>query len=517
MSRNAFRWTDAEVRRALGLSGGDPSKLYRRISTDTRSLRPGDVFVALRGDSFDGHDFVEAAVAAGCGAVVLSQPTELPVPVHRVDDTLKALGDLARRRRDHEAEMPVVGITGSSGKTTVKDLTLGALSSLPGVHGTEANNNNRIGVPLTILSMPDDMEGRRLSTPGRPAVPGAPTTPGRPPAALVLEMGTNEPGEIAELARIARPTLGVVSTVSETHVERLGSLAGVMSEKLELIRALPSEAAAVVGDEPAALAEEARALHPGCAVAGWSERADPGLRPSKARVGPDGVWRFEWRGQPVALRMPGAHNVHNALLALAVSRYLGVPEDKAAAGVSAVGPGAMRNEFRRVGDLALLVDCYNASAAGVSAAVSTLEAIQTGGRKVAVLGTMLELGERSRALHRETLERALDAEVDRFVLTGAFAHAARKVSDARVYVVERVEELAERLPALVAPGDAVLLKASRGVRLERAIPALESAFGESRGRGRAFDRSASAGVCSARVGAPSVREGVPSARLGVPV
>lgn len=488
MSRNAFRWSDVEVRRALGLSGGDPSKLYRRISTDTRSLRPGDVFVALRGDSFDGHDFVEAAVAAGCGAVVLSRPTELPAPVHRVDDTLKALGDLARRRRDHEAEMPVVGITGSSGKTTVKDLTLGALSSLPGVHGTEANNNNRVGVPLTILSMPENVEGGRLSTPGRPAASGATAVPERPPAAaLVLEMGTNEPGEIAELARIARPTVGVVSTVSETHVERLGSLAGVMSEKLELIRALPPEAAAVVGDEPAALAEEARALCPGCAVAGWSERADPGLRPSKARVGPDGAWRFEWRGQPVTLRMPGAHNVHNALLALAVSRFLGVPEDEAAAGVSAVAPGAMRNELRRVGDLALLVDCYNASAAGVSAAVATLEAIQTGGRKVVVLGTMLELGERSRALHRETLERALDADVDRFVLTGAFACAARQVSDARVHVVERVEELAERLPAWVAPGDAVLLKASRGVRLERAIPALESAFGE----------------------VPSAREGVP--------
>lgn len=502
MSRKAFRWTDAEVRRALGLPGGDPSKLYRRISTDTRSLRPGDVFVALRGDSFDGHDFVEAAVAAGCGAVVLSRPMELPVPVHRVDDTLKALGDLARRRRDHEAEMPVVGITGSSGKTTVKDLTLGALSSLPGVHGTEANNNNRIGVPLTILSMPDDVEGGRLSASGRPAASGATAVPGRPPAtALVLEMGTNEPGEIAELARIARPTVGIVSTVSETHVERLGSLAGVMSEKLELIRALPPEAAAVVGDEPAALAEEARALRPGCAVAGWSERADPELRPSKARVGPDGAWRFEWRGQPVALRMPGAHNVHNALLALAVSRFLGVPEDEAAAGVSAVAPGAMRNELRRVGDLALLVDCYNASAAGVSAAVSTLEAIQAGGRKVVVLGTMLELGARSRALHRETLERALDAKVDRFVLTGAFARAARRVSDARVYVVERVEELAERLPALVAPGDAVLLKASRGVQLERAIPALESAFGEV--------PSASEGVPSTRVGVPCAREGVP--------
>lgn len=480
MSPGAFRWTDAEVRRALGLPCGDPSKRLRGVSTDTRSLRPGDVFVALRGDSFDGHDFVGAAVEAGCGAVVASRPLELPVPVHRVADTLTALGDLARRRRDHEAGMAVVGITGSSGKTTVKDLVLGALSSTAGVHGTKANENNRVGVPLTILSMPDDT-GKLPPTAGH--------------GALVLEMGTNEPGEIAELARIARPTVGVVSTVSETHVERLGSLAGVMSEKLDLLRGLPSEAAAVVGDEPAALAEEARALLPNCAVAGWSERADPGLRPGNARVGPGGAWSFEWRGRTVALRMPGAHNVHNALLALAVSRFLGVPEDEAAAGVSAVAPGPMRNELRRVGDLTLLVDCYNANAAGVSAAVSTLAAIRTAGRKVAVLGTMLELGARSGAIHRETLERALAAEVDRFVLTGAFARAARQLSDARIHAVERVEELAERLPALVAPGDAVLFKASRGVRLERAIPALESSFGESGGRildessGRTFGES----------------------------
>ena len=485
MRASAFRWSDAEVRRALGLSGGDAAKNYRGVSTDTRTLRPGDVFVALQGERFDGHDFVDAAVAAGCGAVVASRPMDLPVPVHRVSDTLTALGDLARRRREHEADIPVVGITGSSGKTTVKDLTLGALSSLPGAHGTRANNNNRIGLPLTILGMPT-VGGRRdadASEDGRTSGggPGSDASRKRPTdRPLVLEMGANEPGEIAELARIARPTVGVVTTVSETHVERLAGLAGVMAEKLDLIRSLAPDAAAVVGDEPAALAEEARALRPDVAVAGWSERADPELRPLKARVGPRGAWSFEWRGRTVALRIPGAHNVHNALLALAVSRFLGVPEDDAAKGVSAVGPGAMRNELRRVGDVTLLVDCYNANAASVSAAVSTLEALEATGRKVAVLGTMLELGTRSRAIHREALERALATGVDRFVLTGAFACAARRVSDARVHLVERVEELAERLPRLVAPGDAVLLKASRGVRLERTIPALESSFGEAR-------------------------------------
>lgn len=460
MSAPAFRWSDAGVRAALGLPGpGDAGRIYRAVSTDTRSLSQGDLFVALEGDRFDGHDFVGTAVAAGCGGIVARRPVDVAVPLYRVPDTLAALGDLARHRRDH-APVPVVGITGSSGKTTVKDLLVGALSSLPTVHGTPANHNNRIGVPQTILSMPE----------------GA--------TALVLEMGANEPGEIAELARVARPTVAVVTTVSETHVERLRDLEGVMSEKLDLIRSLAPDAVAVVGDEPPELARLARRLRSGTVVAGWSRRADRDLRPADAWAGSNGAWSFSWAGQRVALRMPGAHNVYNALLALATARTLGVPADAAAADVSAVAPGPMRNEVRRLGELTLLVDCYNANAAGVVAAVSTLRDMAARGRRVAVLGTMLELGERCRAIHRETLRRVLGAGVDRLVLTGAFARAFANDdapgAEARVHLVDKVEDLADRLPELLAPGDAVLLKASRGVGLERAIPALESRFGEAR-------------------------------------
>lgn len=458
MSDAAFRWSDADVRAALGLPGpGDAGRPYRAVSTDTRSLSPGDLFVALEGDRFDGHDFAGTAVAAGCGGIVARRPVDAAVPLYRVPDTLKALGDLARHRRD-QAAVPVVGITGSSGKTTVKDLLVGALSSLPTVHGTPANHNNRVGVPRTILSMPD----------------GA--------TALVLEMGANEPGEIVELARVARPTVAVVTTVSETHVERLRDLEGVMSEKLDLVRSLEPGAPAVVGDEPPELARLARRLRPETVVAGWSRRADRDLRPADARAGSNGTWSFSWAGQRVALRMPGAHNVYNALLALAATRTLGVPAEAAAAGVSAVAPGPMRNEVRRLGELTLLVDCYNANAAGVVAAVSTLGDLAAQGRRVAVLGTMLELGERCRAIHRETLRRVLDAGIDRLVLTGAFARAfaGDAAAEGRVHLVDDVEDLADRLPELLAPGDAVLLKASRGVCLERAIPALESRFGEAR-------------------------------------
>ena len=468
-----FRWTDAAVRRALALPGGDPTpdppRAFERICTDTRTLRRDDVFVALRGERFDGHDFIARAVQSGCGAVVADRdPGECPVPLYRVPDTLKALGDLALHRRLQSA-VPVVGITGSSGKTTVKDLTLGALAALHRAHGTEANRNNRVGAPLTILSMPETA------------------------TALVLELGTNEPGEIAELARIARPAIGVVTSVSETHVERLGDLGGVLNEKLDLLRAgagpsgaaahPPPPPAAIVGDEPAELPHAARAIPPDVSVAGWSPAADPDLRPAAPRRRPDGTWTFTWMDHPVR-RIPGAHNVHNALLALAVARRLNVPPASAAAGVSSVGPGAMRGEVRRAGGLTLLVDCYNANAAGVAAAVTTLKGMAAEGRRVAVLGSMLELGERSAFIHRETLASALRSGIDRYVLTGAFARAAAELADElaplaadRVHLVHDVDELADRLPELVGPRDTILLKASRGVRLERAIPVLESLGG----------------------------------------
>ena len=464
MSAAAFGWSDAEVRRALNLTGGDARTRFQGISTDTRSLRPGDVFVAIAGERFDGHDFIPQAISAGCAAVVSHRDvSDCPVEVYRVPDTLRALGDLAFHRR-LQADIPVVGITGSSGKTTVKDLVMGALAAVQTPHGTAANENNRVGVPLTILSMPDDA------------------------TVLVLELGTNEPGEIAELTRIARPTVAVVTTVSETHVERLGDFRGVLSEKLDLLRGVGGKAHAVaggkahavVGDEPPELAQAARLIDRAVAVGGWSKRADPELRPRDVQPQGDGTYAFSWMGAPVSLRIPGAHNVYNALLALAVARFLGVDPARAAAGVSSVEAGAMRSEVRRLRDLTLLVDCYNANAAGVEAAVRTLEDMAAPGRRIAVLGTMLELGERSAAIHCETLQRVLRAGIDRFVVTGAFARAARCYDDDRIHPVEGVDELAESLPSLARPGDTLLLKASRGVRLERAIPALESRYGGAR-------------------------------------
>ncbi|MBT8396410.1 MAG: UDP-N-acetylmuramoyl-tripeptide--D-alanyl-D-alanine ligase, partial [Gemmatimonadetes bacterium] len=347
----SFRWTDAEVRAALGMPRGEGIRdaVYSRVSTDSRTVEASDLFVALDGDRFDGHDFVLAALERGAaGAVVSRDVVSDPDPrFYAVPDTLVALGDLARHRRK-SLSAKVVGITGSSGKTTTKDLLAEALGGTLSVHQTKGNLNNRIGLPLTILATPAAVD------------------------VLVLEMGTNEPGEIGSLTHIAGPHVGVITTVSEAHLEKLGSLRGVMEEKLDLLKGLPADGLAVVGDEPPELEIEARALVPSVVVSGWSGRALPENRPESPVVGDNGCFRFRWRGEKVELSLPGRHSVTNALLALAVAEALGVPPGDAARGVGSVKPGGMRGEVRSLGGLTLLVDCYNANPQSLRAALELL-------------------------------------------------------------------------------------------------------------------------------------------------
>lgn len=455
-----FSWTDREVRKALGLN---PDRAvdgiaYTGICTDSRKVEAGSLFVALDGGRFDGHDFVMEALARGASGAVVSRAVGTPETsrLYPVPDTLLALGGLARHRRE-ALTSKVVGITGSSGKTTTKDFLREALAGSMRVHATTGNLNNRIGLPLTVLAAPADAQ------------------------VLVLELGTNEPGEIGILASICRPHLGVITTVSETHLEKLGTLEGILDEKLDLLRALPEDGLAVVGDDPPVLEERARALAPGLLVAGWSERALPELRPREAEVTERGCYRFRWEGELVHLRVPGRHSVQDALLALAVARNLGVPPKDAARRVGRVRPGSMRSEIRVLGSLTLLVDCYNANPQSVRAALDLLATMQQLGPRVAVLGSMLELGERTRILHREVLEEALSRPLDLIVATGLFAEAAgwitRPFGGPELEVAHGLDEAGRVLLERLGGTETVLLKASRGVAMEALIPALEQRFG----------------------------------------
>ena len=467
----SFLWTDHAVREALGPRPGTPPMdlEFRGVSTDSRTVEPGDLFIALEGDRFDGHDFVRDAVARGARGVVArgdrlgelgQKGTFTGVGLYEVGDTLRALGDLARYRR-RATEARVVGITGSSGKTTTKNLLAAALEGSLRVHTTPGNLNNRIGLPLTILAAPEGIQ------------------------VMVLEMGTNEPGEIRALTEIAEPEIGLITTVGETHLEKLGTLEGVLEEKLDLFRGLSEDGLGVVGDDPPVLEERGREVVPRLVVAGLSPRSTPEYRAEGLASSGDGTLRFRWRGETVELRMPGRHSVQNALLALAVADVLGVPARDAAHRVGTVEATGMRSEIRRLGDLTLVVDCYNANPQSLKAALDLLASLEGGGKRVAVLGSMLELGPGSREIHRESLDRALDSPLDLVVATGLFAEAAEDLdappSGPELLVAPDLDRALEVLLAALAGSELVLLKASRGVAMETLIPALNERFGPGEG------------------------------------
>ena len=453
-----FVWTDAAVREALGLRTdlAEDRVRYRGVSTDSRDITAGQLYVALVGERFDGHDFVADALSKGAVGAVVSRPSPGgdDVRLYPVDDTLVALGALAAYRR-RTLRAPVVAITGSSGKTTTKDMTAAALGADRFVHATRGNLNNRVGMPLTLLAAPTEAE------------------------AVVLEMGTNEPGEIRVLAQIATPDVGVITTVGESHLEKLGSVEGVLDEKLDLLRSLSERGRCLVGDEPERLVEGARALCDGLRVAGWSERADPDLRPGDPEMDVFGRYEFRWKSQKVLAPMAGRHAVADALLALAVADLLGVAPRDAVRGLAQTKTGSMRGQIRRIGDLTVIVDCYNANPQSVRASLDVLEHQGAVAQKIAVLGTMLELGGASDALHREVLSDVLARDVDLVVATGAFGSAAHALGHAASPRVVAAAEWREAYPVLRARlrGDEiVLLKASRGVALENILPLLERDF-----------------------------------------
>lgn len=458
----SFRWTEAEVRAALGLGGATGEMVFPRVSTDTRAIGSGDLFVALVGEKFDAHDFLaQAAEAGAAGAVVSRIPESAPDGLHyfEVADTLHALGALGRHRR-RALDVRVVGIVGSNGKTTTKDLIRVALSPQFRTHATQGNLNNQVGVPLTLLAAPDDAE------------------------VLVVEMGTNEPGEIAILTRIVEPDAAVITSIGEEHLEKLGSLEGVLREEVSILDGLGPEGLCFVAEEPAALPDTARARLGAdrVRVAGLSDRAD--LRPeAEVSVEADGTTRWRWRGTDVHLPLPGRWNVRNALLALGLAAAWGVPEDAAARGIEAVPAPKLRGEWKRFGDIRVLADCYNSNPPSAAAALELISELPAAGRKVAVLGTMRELGPSADELHRTTAEvaaRRLEDGLDLVVATGAFVQAFEGLAGSLGDRLVRCEDPVAAYDAVarsLAGDETILLKGSRGEALERWLPLLERDFG----------------------------------------
>lgn len=465
-------WTEASVAAALGLpdSGGETVE-YTTVSTDTRTIGPGALFVALRGGNHDGHTFLDQAAAAGArGAVVDHVPADGPTPLryHIVSDTLVALGRLARCHR-RRTGVRVCAVAGSNGKTTTKELLRHVLGTRFRVHATPGNLNNLIGLPLTLLDIPSDTE------------------------VVVAEIGTNMPGEVAKLAAIAEPDAAVITTIAEEHLEGLGDFDGVLREETSLLSWLPAGAPAVVGDEPPGLLEHARKLTDNVHAAGFTHLAEPDLRGGGLGLDEHGRPRFRWAGRNITLRLYGRHNAGNALLALAMGRMWGVEDDAAVSALSRMEPQRMRGEILRHGDMVVIADCYNSNPSSLDAALDLLKSLPRAGGRVAVLGTMLELGEQTANKHRESARRVLDADLDLIVATGAFADAfrAEAVDDKRVIAEENVIRAFDMMAARMRGDEVVLLKGSRGVQLERLLPLFQAHWGVLHPHGEAFGSRAS--------------------------
>ncbi len=437
-----------------GGEGAEPTRALR-LSTDSRWIRPGDLFVCLEGPRFDGHTFAAEAIEEGAVAVMAHRAVPAGVPAVMVDDTLVALGRLGAHVRSvglPALEGRVIGVTGTNGKTSTKDLTAAALSARFTSASSERSYNNAIGVPLTLLGAAPETE------------------------ALVVEMGTNRPGDIAELCALARPEIGVITNIDRGHLEGLGSLQGVRAEKSSLLTALDGRALAVLNRDDASFEWLARRA-PGRVLSfGTDPRAD--LVASNVHCSTEGT-TFVVNGEvEVSLRMLGRHAVSNALAALACARALDVDLPAAAAALGRVLPPSGRLQVRPLGDVTLIDDSYNANPASLGAAIAALSELNWPGRLMVVLGDMLELGEASPAAH-EQAGQAL-AAINPAVLVAVGRHAASVLKGARdaglsddnLLACDDWREAADRLTDDLGRGDVVLVKGSRGVVLDRLVQQL---------------------------------------------
>jgi UDP-N-acetylmuramoyl-tripeptide--D-alanyl-D-alanine ligase len=440
---------------------------FSGAATDHRKVTPGRLFFALKGERVDGFDYCALATKAGASALVVpihkGRPEGCPgIPIFAVADPRLALGDLARTVRNG-FQGKVVGITGSNGKTTTKELTATALLVSGPVLYTQGNFNTDIGLPLTILE----------STGGE--------------AFWVLEMAMRGLGEIAYLAAIARPHVGVITNVAGAHLERLGSLEAVAKAKGELFHGLSPHGRAVFPAGDRLIENQAAHLAPSRTY----RFAVPGTRPGPAFVrvldflpaGSDGmVVRFDVDRTPVVVRLPfsGEHNVNNAAAALTVAAVLNVPLVAAAKALEKVQLPPHRSHLIHLGDCTVVDDCYNANPASMHAALSALIASAgSSERAYAILGDMLELGTESTAMHLELGRQVATLNLAGLATVGpsalAIADGARKAGMAadRIHHTTTPEDAAKLLATMLKPADFILVKASRGMRLERAVAALE--------------------------------------------
>ena len=451
-------WSLAQaVARAGGRLEGEDRR-FVSVGTDSRVDCSGQLFVALRGERFDGHDHVAAARAAGAVAAMVDHPLPVDLPQWIVEDTRSGLGALAAAWRDVFPGR-VVAITGSNGKTTVKEMVAAILAQVGSVRATRGNLNNDIGMPLTLLSARDE-------------------------TFLVLEMGANHHGEIGYMTDIARPDVALITNAGRAHLEGFGSVDGVARAKGEIARGVPTDGVFVfAGDSPYAglwreLAEERHVLT--FALEGSADlRADRSairVEWTEAGFGTHVVAHHDGKAIPIDLGLAGEHNARNALAAAATALALGIAPGAIQAGLATLMPVKGRLCPRRCGEIGVIDDTYNANPDSIAAAIQVLAGLS--GRRWLVLGDLAELGPEADALHREIGARARDAGIERLFSVGILStSAASAFGDGARHFADQ-GDLVRALRTELSAGDRILVKGSRSARMEQVVEAL-CAVGES--------------------------------------
>ena len=430
----------------------DPKAIAQGYSIDSRTIQPGELFFAVKGERMDGHEFVQQALEKGAVAAVVRQDqmTRYPVAARlmAVDDTLAALQTLGAAVRRMWAK-PLVGVTGSTGKTTTKDAIAHVLSARFRVLKSEGNFNNHFGLPLMLLKIQPEHE------------------------AAVIEMGMSHRGEIAALAKIAQPEIGVVTNVAPVHLEFFKSVAEIARAKYELIESLPAGGAAILNADDEYVSQFGRDFHGKVVRYGFHATANVRAENVEPRGSEGSVFDVVAGGlrERVALRLVGTHNIYNVLAAVAVGLERGLSLTVAAGALATLAPADKRGAVVQLGNITIINDCYNSNPTALNAMVDTL-ATMPAKRRIVVAGEMLELGPTGEELHRLSGQHMAKKRID--ILVGVRGLAKPMVEAAaaagmQAEFVATPEEAGEWLAREGREGDVVLLKASRGVKLERAL------------------------------------------------
>lgn len=431
------------------ITSGEPATVINRISTDSRTLQPGDLFVPIRGDNFDGHKFIDQAAERGASGALVDGDWNGSVPATfaliRVADTLIGYQQIAAGYR-RSLPLRVVAITGSNGKTSTKDFVAAALGRRFRVTKTQGNFNNHVGLPRTILEANSQDE------------------------VAVWELGMNHPGEIAPLAAIAHPNVGIITNIGIAHIEFLGSQAAIAEEKGALAEALPTDGTLILNADDPFSQSIARRTRAKIVLAGIVNGA---LRASEIRQSAGGSEFTILEGAHrcrAQLPVAGLHMVQNAMLAVAAGRAFGLSVEECAAGLASAPLTKARLQLRDINGVQFLDDSYNANPDSMKAALRTLIELETEGRRIAVLGHMGELGAESERGHRDVGEAAAAFRIDQLITVGeigaGISNAARAAGLDNVTNVASTTEAAELLASSVAAGDLVLVKGSRLARME---------------------------------------------------